>query len=347
MRYYSQPHKYYCGVDLHTKTMFCHVTNAEHKTLAEKNLPCTETAFVEFISAFQGDIVVGCECIFSWYWLADLCRKIGVPFLLGHALYMKAIHGGKVKNDRVDAQKIALLIKGGNFPMAYVYPPEMRPVRDLLRRRTELVRMRAKMLSHIKITSYQYNIQDFEINARHKGNEEEVLSQFEQPFVKENVRVDLTVSHFLTRQIEPLEAMIQEAAKEQDYTTLNLLRTIPGCGKILSLTFLYEIQDITRFDSVKSFASYSRLIKGKKESAGKVYGTQGGKIGNAYLKWAFSELSVLCLRELPEAKAYVQRLEKKHGRGKALGILAHRMGRTVYTMLTREEGFDPKRFLNS
>lgn len=347
MRYYSQPHQYYCGIDLHTKSMFCHVTNAQHQTLAEKNLPCTEEAFLEFIRAFKDDLVVGCECIFSWYWLADLCQRIGVRFLLGHALYMRAIHGGKVKNDRVDAQKIALLIKGGHFPMAYVYPPEMRPVRDLLRRRIELVRMRSKMLSHIKITSYQYNLPTLELNARHRGNEEKVLAQFEEPFVKENVRVDLTVSHFLTRQIEPLEALILAAAKEQDYTTLSLLQTIPGCGKILSLTLLYEIHEINRFESVQKFSSYCRLVKGKKESAGKVYGTQGGKIGNAYLKWAFSELSILCLRELPEAKAYVQRMEKKHGKGKALAILAHRLGRTVYYMLTRKEVFDPKRFLNS
>lgn len=76
------------------------------------------------------DLVVGVECMFAWYWLADLCRKEGIGFVLGHALYMKAIHGGKAKNDKIDSHKIAVLLRGGSFPIAYVYPPEMRATRD-------------------------------------------------------------------------------------------------------------------------------------------------------------------------------------------------------------------------
>jgi transposase len=347
MRYYSGTHKFYCGVDLHTKSMFCHITNPQHQILASKKIPCNEKAFLDFIQDFRDDLIVGCECIFSWYWLADLCKKVGVPFLLGHALYMRSIQAGKTKNDKIDSQKIALLIKGGNFPMAYVYPAEMRPVRDLLRRRTELVRARGKMLSHIKITSYQYNLPVMEFSARYKSHTDTILAQFEDPMVKENVRVDLEVGHFLTDTIAPLEKLILEAAKENHLTDLELLKTIPGCGKIISLTLLYEIQTIARFQSVQKFCSYCRLVKGQKESAGKVYGSKGGKIGNAYLRWAFSELTIHCIQNFPEAKKYVERMERKHGKGKALGILAHRLGRTVYYMLLRQTAFDPKRFLNS
>ena len=78
--------------------------------------------------------------------------------VLGHALYMKAIHGGKAKNDRLDALKIATLLRGGLLPQAYVYPAGMRATRDLLRRRLHLVRKRGQLLAHIQMTSHQYNL---------------------------------------------------------------------------------------------------------------------------------------------------------------------------------------------
>jgi transposase len=111
------------------------------------------------------------------------------------------------------------------------------------------------------------------------------------------------------------------------------------------MVILYEVHDIGRFGSVQQFASYCRLVKCAHESAGKKSAGRGNKIGNAHLKWAFSEASLLMLRELPAAKTYVARLEKQHGKAKALSILAARLGRTVYWMLKRKEAFDVNRFL--
>ncbi|WP_425614250.1 transposase [Anatilimnocola sp. NA78] len=96
--------------------------------------------------------------MFAWYWLADLCAEEKIPFVLGHALYMKAIHGGKSKNDKIDSHKIALLLKGGMLPLAYAYPKKMRATRDLLRRRTKLVRVRSEALAHVQNTVSQYNL---------------------------------------------------------------------------------------------------------------------------------------------------------------------------------------------
>jgi transposase len=123
------------------------------------------------------------------------------------------------------------------------------------------------------------------------------------------------------------------------------LRTVHGIGKVLSLVILYEIHDIRRFPRVQDFASYARLVKCSKESAGKRYGTSGKKIGNVHLKWAFSEAAVLFLRANPEGLKYKQRLERKHGKAKALSILAHRLGRAVYYMLLREKAFEMSKFL--
>ena len=112
------------------------------------------------------------------------------------------------------------------------------------------------------------------------------------------------------------------------------------------MVLLYEIHDISRFPTVQDFVSYCRLVKPKKESAGKTYGFIGAKIGNAHLKWAFSEAAVLFLRNNPQGQAYVARLEETHSKGKALTILAHKLARAVYYMLRRNEAFEMKRFLN-
>jgi transposase len=125
---------------------------------------------------------------------------------------------------------------------------------------------------------------------------------------------------------------IVKAAQQHAPTTLYLLQTVPGIGKILSSVLLYEIHDIQRFPRVPDFVSSWRLVKCAKESAGKRYGTAGAKIGNAYLTWAFSEAAGLFLRDNPAGQQYLTRLEKKHGQGKALTLLAQKLGRAVYDM---------------
>ena len=147
--------------------------------------------------------------------------------------------------------------------------------------------------------------------------------------------------------IGELELTILRRARGHDLDSFERLKTIPGIGKVLALTILYEIHDINRFPRVQEFASYSRLVKCQTSSAGKVKGTSGAKIGNAHLKWAYSEASVLFLAKCPEGKKILAPLEKKHGKGKALSILAHRIGRASYFMLKRKRAFDVDRFLRS
>jgi len=103
MRFYNQPHQYYCGGDLHARSLYLHVLDSQGKTCFEKNLPACPQAFLEAVAPFREGLVVGVECMFAWYWLADLCEEQHIPFVLGHALAMKAIHGGKTKTDKIDA----------------------------------------------------------------------------------------------------------------------------------------------------------------------------------------------------------------------------------------------------
>jgi transposase len=309
-------------------------------------MKATPEALLKAIAPYRPDIVVAVECMFTWYWLADLCAEEDIPFVLGHALYMKAIHGGKAKNDRIDSQKIAVLLRGGMLPQAYVYPPEMRATRDLLRRRLHLARKRGELLAHVQHTNSQYNLSAIGKNLAYKANRDGVAERFADPAVQKSIEVDLALVSHYDALLRDVELTILKTAKQHDANTLYLLQTVPGIGKILSLVLLYEIHHIERFPRVQDFASYSRLIKCAKESNGKRSGTSGSKIGNAHLKWAFSEAAVLFLRDNPEGQKFLSKLEKKHSKGKALTILAHKLARAVYYMLKRKVAFDMKRFLN-
>jgi hypothetical protein len=126
MRTYTGQHAYYCGIDLHARSLYLHVLDGAGVTRLERDIPASPAPFLDAVGPYRDGLVVGCECMFAWYWLADLCERERIPFALGHALAMKAIHGGKAKNDRLDAATIAGLLKGGFFPLAYAYPRDKR-----------------------------------------------------------------------------------------------------------------------------------------------------------------------------------------------------------------------------
>jgi len=345
MRFYTKSHKHYCGIDLHAKKMFVCILDADGAVLLHRNIATSPEDFLKVIAPFRDDLVVGVECMFAWYWLADLCSREGIDFVLGHALYMKAVHGGKVKNDKIDSHKIAGLLRGGMFPMAYVYPPEMRATRDLLRRRCFLVRRRADLFGHVRSTAIQYNLPEIEVRMTYEGPRSMVPDHFPDPEVKKIVQIDLAMIDAYDDVIGALEWELEKTSRRQDRRTLMLLSSIHGVGKILSMVLLYEIHDINRFESVQDFASYCRLVKCPHESAGKKKGTGGAKIGNAHLKWAFSEMAVSFMRHNPPGKQLVERLAQKHGKGKALSILAHKLARAIYYMLKNSVPFNREKFM--
>jgi transposase len=294
MRFYNRQHRHYCGIDLHVKTMYVCILDAGGQVLVHRNVQSTPEAFLEIVAPYREDLVVAAECMFTWYWLADVCAAERVAFVLGHALAMKAIHGGKAKNDKIDSHKIASLLRGGLLPQAYVYPAGMRSTRD--------------------------------------------------PSVRKSIEVDLALIDQYDTLIVDLELTIVREAKRHDADAFHRLRSVPGIGKVLALTILYEIHDVTRFDRVQEFASYARLVKCVHQSAGKKFGTGGAKMGNVHLKWAFSEAAVLFLRHTKDGRQILAGIEKKHGKGKVLSILAHKLGRAVFYMLSRGTVFSMEKF---
>ncbi|HZA53473.1 MAG TPA: transposase, partial [Candidatus Udaeobacter sp.] len=242
--------------------MYVCILDAQGEILLHRNMPCAPELFLKAVAPYREEMAVGVECIFTCYWLADLCAKQNIPFVLGHALYMKAIHGGKAKNDKIDAHKIAVLVRGGMLPMAYVYPPEMRATRDLLRRRMYLMRKRAELLAHVHNTNSQYNLPEIGKKIAYKANREGVAERFSDPSVQRSIEVDLKLMDHYDQLLTDLELYIVRTAKEHDANALYLLRSVPGI---------------------------------------------------------------------------VEKLSSKHGKAKALSILAHKLGRAVYYMLKRKQ----------
>src|ERR671922_1062931 len=223
----------------------------------------------------------------------------------------------------------------------------MRAPRDLLRRRTHLMRKRAERLAHVPHTNSQDNLPEIGKKMAYQAKRDGGADRLAEAAVQKTIEVDLALITHDDELLKDLELSLLKTAKHHDANTLYLLHTVPGIGKILRLVLLYDIHDIDRFPRVQDFASYARLVKCSKESAGKRLGTSGKKIGTAHLKWAFSEAATLFLRNNPQGQKLLSRLEKKHDKGKALSILAHKLGRAVYFRLKRKAAFDMERFLQT
>lgn len=346
MRYYKYQHQYYCGIDLHAKNMYVCIIGKDGSVLKHKNIGSNPAEFLKIIAPYREDIVVCVECMFCWYWLADICAREKIPFVLGHVLEMRHIHGTKTKNDKIDSEKIAMLLRAGMIPQAYVYPQKMRATRDLMRRRLFFVRRRAELLAHIKMTFQQYNLPMPSVDLSRAKNREAIVLPFTDPVTVKMIEVELKMVEHFCSLISKLEAYIEGLKYEKEDTGfwLSLLRSIPGIGSILSATILYEIEDINRFPTVQDFISYCRLVKPKKTSDGKRAGKSKGKVGNPHLKWAFSEAVMVHLRSDAEGKVFMEKLKRKHPKGKAMSIMSAKIARAVYFILLRGKPFNQGKF---
>jgi transposase len=337
--------RFYAGVDLHARSLFLCVLDRDGQERLARNLPSAPAPFLKAVQPFKDGLVVGCECMHCWYWLADTCHQEKIAFALGHAWAMKAVHGSKTKCDRHDAQAIARLLRGGNFPLAYAYPKERRGLRDLLRARLRLVRQRAVLYGHVHTARRQANLSPVSNDVKYKSRRAAITADITDPFVRRRVETDLALLEPLDSTIRRLEAEIEQAAVEHFPTELAVLQSTPGVGPILSLTILLETDTIERFDTRQQFCSYARLTGAAQESAGKRVGVGNRKAGNAWLKWAFSEAAVLCAQKDERVGKYLERLSSRLGKAKALSALAHKLGRAFYHMLHTKEVFDVQRFV--
>jgi transposase len=255
---------------------------------------------------------------------------------------------GKHKNDPVDARDIADLLRTNRFPLAYAYPQEMRNVRDLLRRRHHFVRKRAGAFTHFQNTFTQNGYLEPLYTAVHKKlTRRNLLDQAVNVDMRQIIASDLDYIDSLDTIIVDLEKIIIKRARYHNRKHFDLLHTIIGCGDISSLTILYETHTIDRFATPQRYSSYTRVISSDNESSGKYLGhTSSDKIGNPYLKWAFSEIAIHMIKDSSLVKDWYAKESSIHGNGGAKARLRHKIAVAVYHMLKKNIAFDEYKFVN-
>jgi len=349
MKYYTSTTQFNCGIDLHARQMYVCLMDRDGKKLVHTNIKNNDfDYFLKLVAPYRHDLTVCAECMFGWYWLADACQAAGLPFVLAHALYLKAIHGGKNKNDRIDSEKIAHLLRSNLIPPAYVYPAAKRPLRALLRQRLYFVWRRSELLSRIHSHQLAHNrIPQKQTRRNRDPWEAQLLAAENDPLRQIALKNDLAMIRHFDTQIFALEEELQRQAKKSAAREYALLQTVPGIGENLGMTILCEIGQITRFPTVKDFLSYCRLVKGTVASAGKIKGLRGAKLGNPYLRWAFGEAAVIAKRDHAVIGPLAQRLEARMNgnKFKANTVVAIKLARAVYFMLKSKTVFDPDRLV--
>jgi transposase len=348
MKYYTSTTQFNCGIDLHARQMYVCVMDREGKKLVHTNIKNNDfDYFLKLVAPYRHDLTVCAECMFGWYWLADACQDAKLTFVLAHALYLKAIHGGKNKNDRIDSEKIAHLLRSNLIPPGYVYPAAKRPLRALLRQRLLYVWNRSELLARIQSHQLAYNRPTSRQNIYNRESwTEQLLASEPDPVRQLALQNDLALIGHYDAQLASLEKELLKLTKRTAHRDFTLLQTAPGIGDYLGLTILHEIGDLARFPTVKDFLSYCRLVKGTVASAGKIKGLRGARLGNPYLRWAFGEAAVVAKRD-SMLSSLAQRLETRMGgnKFKANTVLAIKLARAVYFMLKNKTAFDSDRLV--
>jgi transposase len=273
MRVYTTPHQFYGGIDWHARTMYLCILNQDGEILGHRNMKAAPEPVRKTMAPYREDLGGCVERLFMGYGLAALCAREAMAFGLGHARYMKAIHGGKAKHDTIDAPKIAVLRRGGMLPQASGDPAEMRATRDLLRRRMSLMRQRAALLTHVQQTNRQYNLPGIGKHIADQANREGVAARFPAPASQQRLAVDRARLGPYDQRLTALELAIGTAAKAHNAPVFYRLRSSPGVGKSLALVLLDESHDRQRLPRGQEFVSYCRLVTGATASAGKRSGT--------------------------------------------------------------------------
>jgi transposase len=278
------------------------------------------------------------ESTFNWYWLVDGLMDAGYAVKLANTAAIQQYQGLKHTEDRYDAFFLAHLLRLGILPTGYIYPRAQRAVRDLLRRRLQLVHTRAQQL--ITVQSQIWRSTGIRVPSN-TIRQEDFTPALPDAYEKLAAESHLAVLRAAAEEVERLEtAALQAVQLRSEFT---ILKTIKGVGPILGLTIMLETGDIRRFPSVGDYSSYCRLVKTERLSNGKKKGAGNAKAGNKYLSWAFSEAAHFCVRFEPAAKRFYERKRQKTNGIVAIRATAHKLARASYYMLKDQAPFDAKR----
>jgi len=332
----------YSGIDLHSNNSVVTITDEEDRVMAEKRLPNDLTRILDFLKPWKEELAgVVVESTFNWCWLVDGLQEAGYKVHLANTTAIKKYDGLKHSGDETDARHLAHLLRLGILPTGTILPKEQRAVRDLARKRMQLVRSRtAHILAVENITARQLGARISSNQVKQLGGDD--VEQMPLPDdVALAVKANVAVIETLSEQIKLLEKRLQErvgARAEYEYLT-----NAPGIGKVLATTILLETGPIERFADAGNFASYARCVDSVHTSNNKKKGEGNTKNGNKYLAWAFVEAANFALRNNPEAKRFYDRKKSKTNNVVAIKALAHKLARACFHMLKEKKLFDAER----
>lgn len=336
----------YCGIDLHSNNAMYVVTDQTDKVVFKKRIPNQLPAIVSALKPFKSKLVtVAVESTYNWYWLVDGLMEQGYPVVLANPAAIDQYDGIKDSNDLTDAAFLAHLARLGILPTGYIYPKEERPVRDLLRRRTLIVRQRTATilsLQNMFMRQAALNMNWRKIRKLTPEQRVDALGDNEYLLFVTESQVDLI--EVLNKKIIQFEKKVLEHAKLKP--EFELLLSIPGVGLILGLTIMLETGTIDRFKKVGNFTSYCRCVRAKKQSNGKSKGSNNSKNGNPHLAWAFVEVVHHAIRTCPQAKKFYDRKKSKRNGALATKALGAKWSKGAYYVMKRQEPFDLKRLFS-
>lgn len=335
----------YGSVDLHSTNSYVAVSDEADRLVSHKRLPNKLEELERFFEPFKADLSsIALESTYNGYWVMDGLTGLGYNVKLVNTWLMQEYSGLKYTDDKSDCLWLNKMNRLGVLPTGYIYPKEDRAVRDLLRKRGILVRVRTRIINTLKHQSMTWTATNIPRKDVFDFSEEEVNLLFEDPSLRLSANTFAETIRYLTEKIKAIESFIHKKAKEDDL--VKRLRLLQGIGPILSWTIRYETGDIARFPSVKNFLSYCGLVESVRMSNFKIKGRSRVKNRNRYLRWALAEGTIASLVN-PSIKKYHDRLVKKKGPVKAKAILASKMARVAY-FLMKDPSFvyDERRLFN-
>jgi transposase len=330
----------YCGIDLHSGKSWIAILDERLEVVQETSVANDLGEVLRVLEPYREELEgVAVESTFNWYWLVDGLMNAGHRAHLTNTWAVKQWEGLKHTDDRHDARWLAHLLALGILPEGYIYPKEERAVRDLLRRRAFLVRKRTSFLLSMRgayecRTGLRTRSRDVK-----RWTAADVEAHVDDPAAVLGITCLLEPLKVVTAQIRTIEKEVLTRARLRD--EFAPLQTVWGVGKVLALTIMYEVGDIARFSKVGNFASYCRLVKTARLSAGKSKGTGNRKNGNPYLSWAFSEAAHFAVRHHEVARRYFQRKRSKTNGIVAIRAVAHKLARASYYVVRDQVDFDP------
>ncbi|MBI2386433.1 MAG: IS110 family transposase [Elusimicrobia bacterium] len=332
--------KLYAAIDLHSNNSVLVILDERDRVIYERRLPNELPAILNELKPHRKKVQgIAVESTYNWYWLVDGLMDAGYSVKLVNTAAVKKYDGMKYSGDEHDARHLAHLLRLGILPTGYIYPKKERAVRDLLRKRAQLVRCRtAQILSiqNLVTRNSGHGIAANDIRDLDEGALKELCGGNQMRALA--VQGNLTVLRCLDEQIHALELVALKQAKLKPQ--FEKLLSVDGIGNILGMTIMYEAGDMERFAKVGQFASYARCVSSSRWSNGKKKGEGNRKNGNKYLSWAFMEAANFAIRYNERIRTFYQRKQSKTHRIVALKTVAHKLARACYHVLTDQVEFD-------